>query len=115
MNYSPEGNLSWVKTYGGINSDWSTSLIQNSDDSYMLVGGTSSYGLGNSDMLIGRIKSDGSIDNCPTTTCQSQNNIATPLTINLTTPSVSMSSISPIITTPTPTVTNSNFSFTKIL
>jgi Domain of unknown function (DUF5122) beta-propeller len=37
---------SWEKTYGGSNHDWANSIQQTSDKGYIMVGSTSSYGVG---------------------------------------------------------------------
>ncbi len=44
------GNLIWSKTYGGINDDGVASIQQTSDGGFIIVGNTSSFGAGNSDV-----------------------------------------------------------------
>ena len=51
-----DGNEQWNKTLGGPNNDYGTSVKQDSDNGYILVGQTESYGLGLSDLWI--IKTD---------------------------------------------------------
>ena len=51
------GNELWNKSFGGTNSDQGGSVIQISDGNYVILGSTSSYGSGNSDIWL--IKADG--------------------------------------------------------
>ncbi|MCW4001373.1 MAG: hypothetical protein NWE93_14165 [Candidatus Bathyarchaeota archaeon] len=50
------GNLQWIKTFGGINEDSANSLIQTTDGGFAMVGNTASFGAGGTDALL--IKTD---------------------------------------------------------
>ncbi|MHA2245164.1 MAG: hypothetical protein ACXADY_09355 [Candidatus Hodarchaeales archaeon] len=47
-----QGDIEWNHTYGGINSDSGDDVIVTSDGGYAIVGGTESYGAGESDMWL---------------------------------------------------------------
>ncbi len=49
----------WTRTYGGINGDNGYSVQQTSDGGFIIVGTTSSYGAGSSDIYLIRTDSDG--------------------------------------------------------
>lgn len=52
------GNIQWVKTYGGSNQDWGDFVSQTSDGGYIIGGSTRSWGAGDWDIFI--IKTDAS-------------------------------------------------------
>lgn len=45
-------NTAWIKTFGGVSNDAAYSVKQTSDGGYILVGETSSFGAGNSDVWL---------------------------------------------------------------
>ena len=49
----------WEKTYGGVESEHASSVIQMDDGGYVIVGGTSSFGSGSSDIYLIRTDSWG--------------------------------------------------------
>ncbi len=49
-------------SYGGIKSDWARSIQQTSDGGFIMAGQTSSFGAGNGDLWVLKLKSDGSFD-----------------------------------------------------
>jgi hypothetical protein len=51
------GNLLWNKTYGGTGNDLASSVIATSDGGFALIGQTSSFGAGHSDIWL--VKTDG--------------------------------------------------------
>ena len=57
----PDGNIIWEKTYEGNQSDRSVGLIQTSDDQYVLVANTSSYGNGGFDVMLTKLDQDGAV------------------------------------------------------
>lgn len=58
-----DGSLNWTKSFGGSHSDLGYSIIETSDNNYVLTGSTNSYGSGigaNADMLVMKLSGDGS-------------------------------------------------------
>jgi hypothetical protein len=51
------GTVTWNRTFGGTDVDYGSFLQQTNDGGYILVGGTSSYGVGNTNVWL--IKTDG--------------------------------------------------------
>jgi len=47
-----EGKLIWERTFGGRGLDWGSSVQQTNDDSYILLGGTESFGAGEADFWL---------------------------------------------------------------
>ena len=58
------GNILWAKTIGGPNYEEGYSISQTSDNGYIAIGRTGSYGAGNSDILITKLDSSGNISGC---------------------------------------------------
>jgi uncharacterized delta-60 repeat protein len=56
---APDG---WAATYGGDGGDWSHSIQQTRDGGYIVAGTTSSFGAGNDDAWVLKLKSDGSVE-----------------------------------------------------
>jgi hypothetical protein len=52
------GDTLWTKILGGINGDYGSEIIQTSDGGYILVGTTSSFGSGASDVWLIRIEAE---------------------------------------------------------
>lgn len=61
IKYDANGNVLWNRTWGGSLSDIGYSVIQTSDGGYVVTGNTSSYGAGNSDLLLLKFDSDGNL------------------------------------------------------
>ncbi len=60
-----QGTIVWNQTYGGTAADYSFSILRASDEGYVIVGRTESYGAGLSDMWLVKIKTLGEIEwNC---------------------------------------------------
>ncbi|RJS68305.1 hypothetical protein CW714_10330, partial [Methanophagales archaeon] len=52
------GNEEWKKTFGGISSDWASSVQQTSDGGYIIAGFTWSYGAGGYDFWLVKVKGE---------------------------------------------------------
>jgi hypothetical protein len=57
-----DGTVEWQKTYGGGGSDDANSIQQTSDGGYIVAGGTESFGAGEADLWVLKLRPDGSID-----------------------------------------------------
>jgi len=53
------GDTLWTKTYGGADVDYCNSVRQTSDGGYILIGYTSSFGLGNIDLFLVKTNATG--------------------------------------------------------
>jgi len=58
-NYN--GDTLWIKTFGGINDDHGSSVIQTSDAGYFISGWTESFGAGNADVYLIKTDSTGNL------------------------------------------------------
>ncbi|MEO0256508.1 MAG: hypothetical protein ABIM74_04365, partial [candidate division WOR-3 bacterium] len=61
IKLGPDGSLSWARTYGGPDDDRAFSVIQTSDQGYLVGGYTRSFGAGASDFLVIKLEPDGSL------------------------------------------------------
>ena len=55
------GNLIWTKTIGGTQNELAYSVLQTTDNSFLIVGWTSSFGSGSSDVYIIKINDSGNL------------------------------------------------------
>jgi len=55
------GLLQWARTFGGLDVEWVSSIIQTSDGGYAVAGHTTSFGAGGFDILILKLNSVGDI------------------------------------------------------
>jgi len=55
----PFGTLEWSQTYGGASDDYASSVVQASDEGYVVAGSTESYGFGSSDIWLFKTDSSG--------------------------------------------------------
>ena len=55
------GGIVWERTYGGLDYDWANSVAKTTDGGYIIAGGTSSFGIGNSDVYLVKTDSSGEI------------------------------------------------------
>lgn len=59
--YDANGNLSWNKTWGGLNSDWGQSITATNDNGYLVSGYTNSFGAGGEDIFISKYTFNGTL------------------------------------------------------
>lgn len=59
--YTSAGTLSWNKTWGGTGNDYARGIANTSDNGYIVVGETYSFGAGNWDIAIAKFASDGTL------------------------------------------------------
>ncbi len=57
-----DGTEDWQKAYGGSGNDSASSIQQTSDGGYIVTGTTYSFGAGNGDLWVLKLKSDGTVD-----------------------------------------------------
>jgi uncharacterized delta-60 repeat protein len=62
LKLNSNGMIEWQKTYGGTHGDWGISVQQTKDNGYIITGETSSFGLGNSDMWVLKVKEGGTVN-----------------------------------------------------
>ena len=56
------GVQSWAATFGGTDRDWGSAVIQASDDSFVVVGYTQSFGSGDRDVYLIKVTGQGTQD-----------------------------------------------------
>lgn len=56
-----KGEIIWEKKYGGTSYDRAVSVIPASDDGFLILGSTSSYGQGNYDILLIKVDTGGEV------------------------------------------------------
>lgn len=56
------GNMQWNQTYGGIDDDKGTALVQTGDNGYAFAGYTGSYGVGSYDSWLVKTYSNGTLE-----------------------------------------------------
>lgn len=62
LKLTADGTVEWQKAYGGGGSDDAESIQQTIDGGYILAGDTESFGAGEADFWVLKLKSDGSMD-----------------------------------------------------
>jgi uncharacterized delta-60 repeat protein len=62
LKLKSDGTVSWQKRYGGANDDSANSIQQTSDGGYIVAGSTDSFGAGDYDLWVLKLKSDGTIE-----------------------------------------------------
>jgi hypothetical protein len=74
LKLDAQGNILVQKTYGGDSKDWASQVIQTSDGGFVIVGGTNSFGGGQSQGLVLKIDAGGSVKWATTFTDLEQDN-----------------------------------------
>ena len=59
LKIASSGGLIWEKSIGGVNAENAYSIIQSSDNNFLVVGSTESYGSGGIDVYLIKFNSDG--------------------------------------------------------
>lgn len=62
LKLKADGAIEWQKIYGGDDSDGASSIQQTSDGGYIVAGETSSFGAGETDFWVLKLRPDGSIE-----------------------------------------------------
>ena len=52
MKINSTGEIIWTRTYGGADQDWCWEIQQTTDNGYAIIGTTSSFGIGDSDVWL---------------------------------------------------------------
>jgi hypothetical protein len=68
LKLDSSGNVVWQKTYGGSNDDWAYAIVPTSDEGYIVVGVTKSFGAGKSDVSdvwVLKLEANGTVRGCP--------------------------------------------------
>jgi uncharacterized delta-60 repeat protein len=61
LKLNSDGTVSWQKRYGGADNDEANSIQQTSDGGYIVAGHTGSFGAGDGDFWVLKLKSDGTV------------------------------------------------------
>ncbi len=61
LKLTPDGSVSWARTYGGASYDSCYSIVQTTDGGYALAGATWSFGSGSADCFAFKINSSGAL------------------------------------------------------
>ena len=56
------GNILWQKTFGGTSYDKADQVLTTPDQGYLIVGSTSSFGMGNYDILLIKVNANGQVE-----------------------------------------------------
>jgi uncharacterized delta-60 repeat protein len=62
LKLSNKGDIEWQRTYGGDGSEWTTSIQQTNDGSYILAGYSSSFSLSSGDIWVLKLFPNGDIE-----------------------------------------------------
>ncbi|MDO8136502.1 MAG: hypothetical protein Q6354_02585 [Candidatus Brocadiales bacterium] len=62
LKLSSGGAVEWQKTYGGDRFDWANSIQETGDGGYILAGGTWSFGAGEADVWVLKLRLDGAVE-----------------------------------------------------
>ena len=103
--FDKDGIYKWGKVFTGPSEDVAMDIVSTPDDGYLVVGHSNSFGSGSDDGLMLRYKSDGSMNYCSTTKCNS-------LEVSPQNPGGSFSSLSTSLYTPSATTSNPSATIT---
>ena len=62
LKLGPDGTIGWQKTYGGNHDDGGGIIQQANDGGYIVAGGTESFGAGDRDLWILKLRADGTVE-----------------------------------------------------
>ncbi|MGR3309838.1 MAG: hypothetical protein ACUZ77_03600, partial [Candidatus Brocadiales bacterium] len=62
LSIARTSHAQWAATYGGGGGDFARSIQQTSDGGYIMAGWTMSFGVGDEDVWVLKLKPDGTID-----------------------------------------------------
>ncbi|HHT9118139.1 MAG TPA: hypothetical protein ACFYD1_05875, partial [Candidatus Hypogeohydataceae bacterium YC38] len=62
LKLKADGTVEWQKTYGGVKDDMAYSIQQTSDGGYIVAGGTKSFGAGEADAWVLKLRADGTVE-----------------------------------------------------
>jgi uncharacterized delta-60 repeat protein len=82
LKLASHGTITWQKRYGGANDDGASSIQQTSDGGYVVAGSTNSFGAGNSDFWVLKLKRDGTVPFSPASGAQMVDTNAVPVDTN---------------------------------
>lgn len=61
LKLNSSGNVTWQKTYGGIDEDYAKSIQQTSEGGYIVTGTTFSFDIGGGDLWVLKLNSNGNV------------------------------------------------------
>ncbi|MEO0248823.1 MAG: hypothetical protein ABIN58_04640 [candidate division WOR-3 bacterium] len=61
LKLNSDGSLAWARTFGGTGYDYTQSLTQTTDGSYMVAGATQTFGVGSQDLFVLKLASNGTL------------------------------------------------------
>jgi len=61
LKLNADGSVAWQKTYGGNSMEYAYSIRETADGGYIAAGGTGSFGAGDRDIWVLKLKADGSV------------------------------------------------------
>lgn len=110
VKYSSTGSLEWDATWGGVNDDYPSDIIQTTDGGYVVAGTTYNYGVASREAVILKYKPTFQMTGCLSPLCQDP--VAVSMDITAATGTFSAHSFDPPIYLSSPVATSSIFSAT---
>ncbi len=62
VKLNSEGSIDWTRAVGGTDMEGGSSIVQTTDDGYVVTGGTGSFGIGTSDLFLVKFNSSGAVE-----------------------------------------------------